>query len=132
MRRIAIFAVALVAAFPAAAAERHTAGIMFVNDGGLFSVRPDDSSLSLVRGNSCPGTSSLPCPIVRAMSWSPDGTRLAFTFGTQLHLFDSRDGSQRLLATGVDVNGDSRPAWSPDGRELAFSTVNIEERFAEG
>jgi Tol biopolymer transport system component len=131
MRRIAIFAVALVAAFPAAAAERHTAGIMFVNDGGLFSVRPDDSSLSLVRGNSCPGTSSLPCPIVRAMSWSPDGTRLAFTFGTQLHLFDSRDGSQRLLATGVDVNGDSRPAWSPDGHELAFSTVNVEEGVAE-
>jgi Tol biopolymer transport system component len=132
MRRIVVLGLALAAALPAAAAERHTAGIMFVNDGGLFSVRPDDSSLTLVRGNSCPGTNSLPCPIVRAMSWSPDGSRLAFTFGTQLHLFDSRDGSHRLLATGVDVNGDSRPAWSPDGRELAFSTVTVEEGVAEG
>jgi Tol biopolymer transport system component len=132
MRRIVVLGLALAAALPAAAAERHTAGIMFVNDGGLFSVRPDDSSLTLVRGNSCPGTNSLPCPIVRAMSWSPDGTRLAFTFGTQLHLFDSREGGHRLLATGVDVNGDSRPAWSPDGRELAFSTVMVEEGVSEG
>lgn len=132
MRRIVVLGLALAAALPAAAAERHTSGIMFVNDGGLFSVRPDDSSLTLVRGNSCPGTNSLPCPIVRAMSWSPDGTRLAFTFGTQLHLFDSREGGHRVLATGVDVNGDSPPAWSPDGHELAFSTVNVEEGVAEG
>ena len=132
MRWMLFLAFALVAALPAAAAESQGVGIMFVNDGGLFGVRPDDStSLSLVRANSCPGTSSLQCPLVGELGWSPDGTRLAFTFGTQLHLYDSRDGSQRLLPIGVDVNGKSRPAWSPDGRELAFSTVIVEEGVAE-
>lgn len=131
MRLLGVLVLALTVAVAAPAAEPRTASIMFVNGGGLFSVRPDDSNLSLVRGNVCPGTSSLPCPVVKAVSWSPDGTRLAFTFGTELHVFDSRDGTHRPLATGVDVAGESRPAWSPDGRQLAFATVNIEEGVAE-
>jgi Tol biopolymer transport system component len=127
-----VLALALVLATAAPAAEPETAGIMFVNSGGLFGVRPNDSSLSLVRGNGCPGTSSLPCPIVKTASWSPDGNRLAFIFGSELHLFDSRDGTQRPLFVGVDVDGEGRPAWSPDGRELAFASVNAEDSAAEG
>jgi Tol biopolymer transport system component len=129
MRRKLVFVLALAAAMPAAAAERQNVAITFMNSGGLFGVRPDDStSLSLLRGTACAGgTASVPCPIVRAMSWSPDGSRLAFTFGTELYLFDSRDGTQRLLPTGVEVDGASRPAWSPDGTELAFASVLTEE-----
>jgi Tol biopolymer transport system component len=127
MRFIAIVALALTTVVGATAADRPVAGIAFMNSGGLFGVSPDDSSVSLFRGNTCPGQSSLPCPIVKAMSWSPDGTRLAFTFGTELYLYDSTDGSQRLLPTGVDVGGESRPAWSPDGRELAFPSVLADE-----
>jgi Tol biopolymer transport system component len=131
MRLLGVLLLALTVAVAAPAAERQTASIMFVNAGGLFSVTPGDSNLSLVRGNVCPGTSSLPCPVVKAMSWSPDGTRLAFTFGTELHLFDSRDGTHRALPTGVDVAGESPPAWSPDSRHVAFATVLIEEGAAE-
>jgi Tol biopolymer transport system component len=123
MRFFAILALALALAVSASAAERPIAGIVFMNSGGLFGVSTDDASVSLFRGNTCPGQSSLPCPVVKAMSWSPDGTRLAFTFGTELYLYDSASGSQRLLPTGVDVGGESRPAWSPDGRELAFASV---------
>jgi Tol biopolymer transport system component len=128
MRWKLVFVFALAAAIPAAAAESQNSAITFMNSGGLFGVRPDDNSLSLVRGTTCAGgTAALPCPIVRAMSWSPDGTRLAFTFGAELYLYDSRDGTQRLLPTGVEVDGASRPAWSPDGSELAFASVITEE-----
>jgi Tol biopolymer transport system component len=132
MRWKLVFLLALAAALPAAAAERQNVAITFMNSGGLFGVRPDDNSLSLLRGNACPGGATpLPCPIVRAMSWSPDGTRLAFTYGAELYLFDSRDGTQRLLPTGVEVDGASRPAWSPDGSRLAFASVITEEDVAE-
>jgi Tol biopolymer transport system component len=120
-------AFALAVALPAAAADRPSVGIAFVNDGGLFGVMPHDNSLSLVRGNGCPGTTSVACPTVKAMSWSPDGTRLAFTLGSELYVHDSRDGTQRQLPTGVDVEGGSRPAWSPDGQELAFASVHTED-----
>jgi Tol biopolymer transport system component len=131
MRSIVVLVLALTTAVAAAAADRQPSVITFVNSGGLFGVAPEDNTLSLVRGNSCPGTSSLPCPVVSAVSWSPDGTRLAFTYGTELYLFDSRDGTQRLLPTGVEADGASRPAWSPDGHELAFASVIIEEGSAE-
>jgi dipeptidyl aminopeptidase/acylaminoacyl peptidase len=125
MRYLGVVALALAMAVAAPAAERQIAGITFVNGGGLFSVRPDDNSLSLVRGNVCTAPSSLPCPVVKAMSWSPDGSRLAFTFGTELHVFDSRDGTQRALPVGVDVASESPPAWSPDGSQIAFATVTV-------
>jgi Tol biopolymer transport system component len=128
MRSIVVLALALTTAVSAAAAEPQGSAITFMNSGGLFGVRPDDNSLSLLRGTTCTaGTAALPCPIVRAMSWSPDGTRLAFTYGAELYLFDSRDGTQRVLPTGVEVDGASRPAWSPDGNEVAFASVITEE-----
>lgn len=130
MRFVAILALVLTTAVGAAAAERQSLGITFINDSGVFGVRPDDSSLSPVREYSCPRSGSL-CPIVKEMSWSPDATRLAYTFGTELYLFDTRNGTQRLLPTGVDVDGGNRPAWSPDGRELAFVSANIEEGGGE-
>jgi Tol biopolymer transport system component len=127
MRSMLFLAFALVAALPAAAADRPSVGIAFVNDGGLFGVTPHDNSLSLVRGNGCPGTTSVVCPTVKAMSWSPDGTRLAFTLGSELYVYDSRDGTQRRLPTEVDIDRESRPAWSPDGQELAFASVHTED-----
>jgi Tol biopolymer transport system component len=134
MRAIGLLALAFaLTAGIAGAAERQSGAITFMNNGGLFGVRPDDNSLSLVRGNVClGGTASLPCPIVRAMSWSPDGTRLAFTYGAELYLYDSRDGSQRLLPTGAEVGGASRPAWSPDGTQIAFSSMITEQDITEG
>jgi Tol biopolymer transport system component len=131
MRRLVLLALALAAAVPAAAAERQSLGITFINEGGLFGVGPDDSSLSVIREHLCPpgGTD---CPVVKEMSWSPDGNRLAYTFGSELYLFDNRTGTQRLLPTGVDVDGGSRPAWSPDGRELAFISVSIEQGAEPG
>jgi Tol biopolymer transport system component len=60
-------------------------------------------------------------------SWSPDGSRLAFTrsrYDAQTHTFSTaiytvwQDGThlRRLASRGSD------PAWSPDGRRIAFVT----------
>ena len=52
-------------------------------------------------------------------TWSPDGTRLAFTRSGELMLINA-DGTG-LIDTGV--MGDS-PAWSPDGTHIAYGSVS--------
>jgi TolB protein len=54
-------------------------------------------------------------------SWSPDGSKIAFTWrfeGSGIYVVDI-DGSNetRLSPEGVD---DGSPAWSPDGSKIAF------------
>jgi Tol biopolymer transport system component len=120
---VAVLAFALAAA--AAAADRASVGIAFVNDAGLYAVGADGSGFSLLRGYGCPPGTLPPCPVAKATSWSPDGSRLAFTIANQLYVYDSRDGSHRALTTGVDVDSATPPAWSPNGQELAFASVNI-------
>jgi Tol biopolymer transport system component len=124
----AVLAFALVAA--ASAADRASLGIAFVNDAGLYAVGEDGAGFSLLRGYGCPPNTRPPCPIAKATSWSPDGTRLAFTIANQLYVYDSRDGSHRALTTDVDVDSASPAAWSPDGKELAFASVNISDDAA--
>ncbi len=55
-------------------------------------------------------------------TWSPDGTRLAFSLSkagrTGLWAAEARSGERRLLLG--DLRGDPQPAWSPTGDELAF------------
>ena len=59
-------------------------------------------------------------------AWSPDGRRLAYTFGDttrvlQVHIVD-RDGTGDHAVTHLPVDEGSAqmPAWSPDGRRLAL------------
>src|SRR5919109_208690 len=123
MGRLALLALLLTATVAAAAPNNAT--IAFINRGGLQGVAADGTALRQLGQGGCPPGTSPPCPDAKAVSWSPDGTRLAAVIGTQLYLLDSRDGSQRLLATGAAVNGASAPAWSPDGRRLAFLDLDV-------
>ena len=52
-------------------------------------------------------------------TWSPDGTRIAFTRDYAIYVMDA-DGAnvQRLSAAGT--TNDGGPAWSPDGMRIAF------------
>jgi Tol biopolymer transport system component len=62
-------------------------------------------------------------------SWSPDGSRLAFTVyldeTAEIRLINADGTGQRpLIARGWDNPGwDENPSWSPDGRRVAFSSI---------
>ena len=59
-------------------------------------------------------------------SWSPDGTKIAFTNGADI-LFVDADGENMVRVTH-DSNDNDNPDWSPDGRRIAFST-NIDGNY---
>jgi Tol biopolymer transport system component len=64
------------------------------------------------------------CPKFSHVSWSPEGSRLAFVDGTQIYLIDA-DGSHRTQLTHLG-GGEAaeQPTWSPDGTQIAFDTHN--------
>jgi TolB protein len=51
--------------------------------------------------------------------WSPDGTKIVFTRGFQIHVMNA-DGSAQTQLTTAGMNG--HPRWSPDGSEIAFDS----------
>lgn len=56
-----------------------------------------------------------------AAALTPDGTRVAYTRGGELHLRTLADGQDRLLAREGSITG--TPAFSPDGRTLVYVAV---------
>ncbi|HEX8633504.1 MAG TPA: S9 family peptidase [Pyrinomonadaceae bacterium] len=50
--------------------------------------------------------------------WSPDGKRIAFVRGSQIHTMDATGGDVKKITSISTGAGD--PLWSPDGRWLAF------------
>lgn len=75
------------------------------------------------------GTPPTPRPLVRvwggasALTWAPDGRRLAFVTNRETHSFigvyDLESRTVRYMSPSVDQ--DRSPTWSPDGTRLAFT-----------
>ena len=54
----------------------------------------------------------------RRPAWSPDGSEVAFTDGSDLVVMAADGTGRRRVASGWD------PSWSPDGRQIAFIAFN--------
>ncbi|MCA1613282.1 MAG: S9 family peptidase [Acidobacteria bacterium] len=52
--------------------------------------------------------------------WSPDGRRLAYTMGGQIHAFDASNWQSKQVTT--ISTGAADPVWSPDGSLIAFAS----------
>jgi len=75
-------------------------------------------------------TRCIGCDIVDYISWSPDGSRLAFSQidqrgSLQLYLIDA-DGSHLTQLTHFPAaQNAAQPTWSPDGTRIAFTEFGI-------
>jgi TolB protein len=55
--------------------------------------------------------------------WSPDGSKLAFTSGSEIFTMNANGTNVSQLTNG---GRNEQPAWSPDGRKIAFRTFRDE------
>ena len=65
-------------------------------------------------------THALGCAEPHELTWSPDGSRLAYVCAGHIYTVRPDGTGRRLLPTGT-VSA-YWPTWSPDGRRIAFST----------
>ena len=65
---------------------------------------------------SVPFPASLPLPseFDYSLAWSPDGTKLAFSWSQQIRIHDLLTGDTQILGKGTE------PGWSPNGRYFSF------------
>jgi Tol biopolymer transport system component len=82
----------------------------------LYTIRPDGSEMTRLTDDAAGE---------HGASWSPDGTRIAFSSGEDDYHLDvfvmDADGSSRQRLTDWD-GLDLIPVWSPDGGWIAFSS----------
>jgi Tol biopolymer transport system component len=87
--------------------------IAFVRSGGIYSVKPDGSSL--LRLTTAAGDNQ---PV-----WSPSGRRIAFIRSGNVWTMNG-DGSHQLQVT-TSTATESSPTWSPNGSRLAFQSDRV-------
>ena len=58
---------------------------------------------------------------ITALAWSPDGNKLALTYGDKLVVWDLVAGSGKTLPP--EGNRDLNPSWSTDGTQIVFRRV---------
>ena len=67
------------------------------------------------------------------ISWSPDGTHLAYADGGQLYIIDTVGGHRTQLTHLPTGSDPTQPSWSPDGDLIVFkSHLNIDVIKADG
>jgi Tol biopolymer transport system component len=107
-------------------------GIVGDNSPQLFSMNADGSDqkqLTFAFGDTSGQSSSLP-------SWSPDGSKLAFTFhsGSDTEIYSmNASGTGKTNLTNDPSSNNTSPAWSPDGSQIAYNRgENIVVMNADG
>jgi Tol biopolymer transport system component len=107
----------------------------------ILSGSPDEMEsiwvLDTATGHSRQLTTCQGCSPYDYVSWSPDGTRLAFTEADQggslqLHVIDA-DGTHRTQLTHFMAGWNAtQPNWSPDGTRIAFTLFTVAYNTADG
>ena len=105
-----------------------------LSSGHMPSVAPDGSAVAYISNGLvwvtplAPGAASARLIVrgsAKALAWSPDSTRLAFTSDRGDHAFIAiyslHDKSLRYFDPTAD--SDQSPVWSPDGSEVAFIRI---------
>ncbi|MFI5281771.1 MAG: hypothetical protein ACHQ0J_01415 [Candidatus Dormibacterales bacterium] len=102
-----------------AAYTRDGTRLAYINGGGSIWVL--DTTTGLIKE-----LTTCHCPIISHVSWSPDGSRLAFTDADSNGAFQlfviGADGMNRSQLTYFAQKTPSQPSWSPDGTRIAFRT----------
>jgi Tol biopolymer transport system component len=64
---------------------------------------------------------------VAGLTWSPDGSQIAFAAGGQIQIINTDGTHQHVLVAGAVF-----PAWSPDGTRIAFAGNGISTIAPDG
>jgi WD40 repeat protein len=108
----------LVAVPPAQAAFPGQNGkIAFSSGGDIWVLSPDDPFGMRVNLTNSVATEASP-------AWSPDGSRIAFARGGDIH-FMLANGAGQTNVTNTPATVEKDPSWSPDGTKLAFAVNGV-------
>ena len=107
--------------------ERVISGVLHQD---IYVMNADGSEqVNLTNSSPYPGSPGY-MGLVRDLSWSPDGTKLAFTSRSEIYIMNANGSGQKKLTNSPAHESDL--SWSPDGKKIAFVSERSASHGASG